>query len=472
MNSYSHFRRQRLAMQTTTAAEVERFLQRINERSELNAFLVVDAEQARIDALESDRRFSEGTERALEGMVIAVKDNISLRGLPLTCGSAMLKGFTPVYNATVAERLKSHGAIFIGKTNCDEFAMGSSNETSAYGPVGHPLDSSYVPGGSSGGSAVAVADGHCHVSLGSDTGGSIRQPAAFCGVIGYKPTYGRVSRYGLVAFASSLDQIGPFAHSIEDIARVYDAMSGSDAKDSTTSPLPPDTSHAALAHHDDDLCIGIVDASVIEGCSEEILERYANSIRTIQSAGIRTVTVSLEGKEAWIPTYYILATAEASANLSRFDGVRFGHRTANAGDDDDFIMLSRSEGFGEEVQRRIMLGTFVLSSGYYDAYYKKGQQARRKVLDGYKQIFSQCSVLFLPTTPSTAFRRGEKSTNPIEMYLNDLFTVSANLAGIPAISIPAGAGSNGFPIGMQLQAAHNDDARLLRVSQRIMDIIG
>jgi aspartyl-tRNA(Asn)/glutamyl-tRNA(Gln) amidotransferase subunit A len=269
-----------------------------------------------------------------------------------------------------------------------------------------------------------------------------------------------------------LDQIGPFAHSIEDIARVYDAMSGSDAKDSTTSPLPPDTSHAALAHHDDDLCIGIVDASVIEGCSEEILERYANSIRTIQSAGIRTVTVSLEGKEAWIPTYYILATAEASANLSRFDGVRFGHRTANAGDDDDFIMLSRSEGFGEEVQRRIMLGTFVLSSGYYDAYYKKGQQARRKVLDGYKQIFSECSVLFLPTTPSTAFRRGEKSTNPIEMYLNDLFTVSANLAGIPAISIPAGAGSNGFPIGMQLQAAHNDDARLLRVSQRIMDMIG
>ncbi len=467
MKSYSSFLERRKSHATTTVEELDSFLRRVDERSELNVFLAMNASEARACAMESDRRFDDGTERPLEGMVVAIKDNISVQGLPLTCGSRMLGEFVPVYDATVVRKLRDNGAIIIGKTNCDEFAMGSSNETSAFGPVGHPLDPEYVPGGSSGGSAVAVADGMCHVSLGSDTGGSIRQPAAFCGVIGYKPTYGRISRYGLVAFASSLDQIGPFAHTIDDIAAVYDVISGNDEKDSTSSSLAPDSSVSSLHHHDDTITVGVIHESLLEGCSEDVIASYRSCIRTIESNGMRTMTVDLSGKEAWIPTYYILATAEASANLARFDGVRYGHRAPLTDDTDDVIMRSRSEGFGEEVQRRIMLGTFVLSSGYYDAFYKKGQQARRKVVDGYATIFSQCDVLVLPTTPSAAFKRGEKSRDPLEMYLNDLFTVSANLAGIPAISIPAGTTSDGFPIGLQLQATHNDDARLLRVSRRI-----
>ena len=472
MKTYSSFRERRLSNTTTTADELEVFLQRIQDRASLNVFLSLNTEEARACAAESDRRFSDGTHRPLEGMIVAVKDNISVKGLPLTCGSRMLGDFSPVYDATVVSRLRENGAIIVGKTNCDEFAMGSSNETSAFGPVGHPLNQEYVPGGSSGGSAVAVSDSLCHVSLGSDTGGSIRQPAAFCGVIGFKPTYGRVSRYGLVAFASSLDQIGPFAHSIEDVARVYDALSGIDEKDSTSTNAPPDSSLTSLLHHDDEITVGVVHESLLEGCSDEIFASYLSSVAALRAAGIRVITVDLYGKEAWIPTYYILATAEASANLARFDGVRYGHRASVDSETDDVIMRSRSEGFGEEVQRRIMLGTFVLSSGYYDAFYKKGQQARRKVVDGYSEIFSRCDVLVLPTTPSGAFKRGEKTRNPIEMYLNDLFTVSANLAGIPAISVPSGTTSDGFPIGLQVQAAHNNDAKLLRVTRTIQKLLG
>ncbi|MFM8439565.1 MAG: Asp-tRNA(Asn)/Glu-tRNA(Gln) amidotransferase subunit GatA, partial [Candidatus Kapaibacterium sp.] len=451
MNSYSSFLERRKSHSTTVVEELESFLGCIAQRSDLNVFLALNTEDARACAAESDRSFDDGTERPLEGMIVAVKDNISVQGLPLTCGSRMLGDFRPIYDATVVRRLKEHGAIIIGKTNCDEFAMGSSNETSAFGPVAHPLDADHVPGGSSGGSAVAVAAGMCHVSLGSDTGGSIRQPAAFCGVVGYKPTYGKISRFGLVAFASSLDQIGPFAHVIDDVAAIHDVMSGIDPMDSTSSPLPPDTSLRALHHHDDDVTVGVIHESLLEGCSDDIIASYRSCIGKVLESGYRTVTVELSGKDAWIPTYYILATAEASANLARFDGVRYGHRSPTLEDDDDVITRSRSEGFGEEVQRRIMLGTFVLSSGYYDAFYKKGQQARRKVVDGYASIFSRCDVLILPTTPTAAFKRGEKSRNPIEMYLNDLFTVSANLAGIPAISIPAGSTSTGLPIGIQLQ---------------------
>ncbi|MFM8472500.1 MAG: Asp-tRNA(Asn)/Glu-tRNA(Gln) amidotransferase subunit GatA, partial [Candidatus Kapaibacterium sp.] len=408
MKSYSSFLERRKSHSTTVVEELESFLGCIAQRSDLNVFLALNTEDARACAAESDRRFDEGTERPLEGMIVAVKDNISVQGLPLTCGSRMLGDFRPVYDATVVRRLKEHGAIIIGKTNCDEFAMGSSNETSAFGPVAHPLDADYVPGGSSGGSAVAVAAGMCHVSLGSDTGGSIRQPAAFCGVVGYKPTYGKISRFGLVAFASSLDQIGPFAHVIDDVAAIHDVMSGIDPMDSTSSPLPPDTSLRALHHHDDDVTVGVIHESLLEGCSDDIIASYRSCIGKVLESGYRTVTVELSGKDAWIPTYYILATAEASANLARFDGVRYGHRSPTLEDDDDVITRSRSEGFGEEVQRRIMLGTFVLSSGYYDAFYKKGQQARRKVVDGYASIFSRCDVLILPTTPTAAFKRGEK----------------------------------------------------------------
>ncbi len=467
MLSYSHFRQARLSNTTTCVQEVQRFLDNAAQRSDLNAYLQIDAAGALHLAEQSDLRFASDTARPLEGMVVAMKDNISVKGMQLTCGSKILEGFKPVYDATIVQRLRDAGAIILGKTNCDEFAMGSSNENSAFGPVHHPLDSEYVPGGSSGGSAVAVAAELAHVSFGSDTGGSIRQPAAFCGVVGYKPTYGRVSRYGLVAFASSLDQIGPFSHSIEDMALVMDVISGADPADATCSQIAPMQSTRALAHHDNEAVIGILDASILDGCSPDVMARYEECIQTIHGMGFQTKTVHLAGKEAWIPTYYILATAEASANLSRFDGVRYGYR-ADERDGEDIMAATRSEGFGAEVKRRIMLGTFVLSSGYYDAYYKKGQQARRLVLNGYEEIFSSCSALFLPTTPATAFKRGEKSANPIEMYLNDLLTVSANLAGIPAISIPCGVDSRGFPIGMQLQAAAFNDELLLNLSKRLM----
>ncbi len=467
MKSYSQFRQERLSNQTRCVDELERCLKASDSRQELNVFLQRNDEQARRDAMESDRRFDEGNARALEGMIVAVKDNISVQGLSLTCSSKILENFKPVYDATVIQRLKDAGAIVIGKTNCDEFAMGSSNENSAYGPVGHPINPEFVPGGSSGGSAAAVAAGMAHCSLGSDTGGSIRQPAAFCGVYGLKPSYGRISRYGLVAFASSLDQIGPMSASLDDVAMILDVVSGKDDRDATSAQMEATSSVRALAHHDDETTIGIFPDSLLEGCSSSVLDRYKHCLEVIRSMGMKTVEVQLAGKEAWIPTYYILATAEASANLARFDGVRYGYRSKS--DEENMMAVTRSEGFGAEVKRRIMLGTFVLSSGYYDAYYKKGQQARRLVFDGYQTIFSQCDALFLPTTPTPAFRRGEKSSNPIEMYLNDLFTVSANLAGIPAISFPAGNDADGFPIGMQLQCAMNEDERLLRLTKRIAD---
>ncbi len=469
MRSYTAFRAEREQHTTTCTQEVLAFLEVIKQQSHLNAFLHVDAASALQQAEESDQRFNAGTQRVAEGMVVALKDNISFKGMPLTCGSKILEGFEPVYDATVAKRLREAGAIIIGKANCDEFAMGSSNENSAYGPALHPLDNSRVPGGSSGGSAVAVAAGMAHVSLGSDTGGSIRQPAAFCGVFGFKPSYGRISRYGLVAFASSLDQIGPFAHSIEDVALVTDVISGSDDADSTCAQRPPTQSVSALKHHDSSTTIGILDDSLLEGCSAEVWNRYRQCLDLIHSLGHQTKVVRLPGREAWIPTYYILTSAEASANLARFDGVRFGKRVGDA--DEDIMIATRSRGFGAEVQRRIMLGTFVLSSGYYDAYYKKGQQARRLVADGYDEIFSQCSALFLPTTPTVAFRRGEKVSDPIAMYLNDLLTVSAPLAGIPAISIPAGVDSQGLPIGMQLQTARYADEELLSLSRQFHSVM-
>ncbi|MFN8367096.1 MAG: Asp-tRNA(Asn)/Glu-tRNA(Gln) amidotransferase subunit GatA [Candidatus Kapaibacterium sp.] len=469
MTSYSLFRQNVQQNQTTCELAVEYYLQSIEQRSDLNAFLTVNTDDARQSAKEADVRFKDDTPRPLEGMVVAIKDNISTKGLTTTCGSKMLQNFKPVYNATVIERIRNAGGIIIGKTNCDEFAMGSSNENSAYGNVLHPINNEYVPGGSSGGSAVAVAGGLAHTSLGSDTGGSIRQPAAFCGIIGFKPTYGRISRYGLVAFASSLDQIGPFANSIEDTALLLDTMSGHDPLDSTTANLPPTQSFYALHHHDDNVTVGVLPDEMLEGCNEDVISAYHNCIQKLKTSGYSITTVEIPGKSAWIPTYYILATAEASANLSRFDGIRYGFRgPENEGM--DVFTSTRSLGFGPEVKRRIMLGTYVLSSGYYDAYYKKGQQARRLVHNGYKEIFAACDVLFLPTTPSTAFKFGEKSKDPVSMYLSDLYTVSANLAGVPAISIPVGNGANSMPLGMQLQAAEFEDEKLLRIAKHTMDL--
>jgi aspartyl-tRNA(Asn)/glutamyl-tRNA(Gln) amidotransferase subunit A len=446
---------------------VNAFLEVIDEKRDLNAFVTVNEHGAMRDAIDGEERRAAGLARPLEGLVIAIKDNISVKGLPLTCASKILDGFEPVYNATVIERLQNAGAIIVGKTNMDEFAMGSSNENSVIGPAKHPIDPDYVPGGSSGGSAVAVAAGMCHVSLGSDTGGSVRQPAAFCGVVGFKPSYGRISRYGVVAFASSLDQIGIFANTVEDVAATFDVIAGTDPMDSTTFPEgAPRTLHAVRSGVDlSTLRIGVMPDSLLDGTDTEIMSAYHKTLQRLRDAGATIINVEIPNRETWIPTYFILATAEASSNLARFDGVRYGFR-AQTTDDEDPIVATRSQGFGDEVKRRIMLGTYVLSSGYYDAYYRKAQQSRRIIADSYAQIFSSCDVMLMPTTPTPPFKRGS-TTDPVKMWLNDFFTVSANIAGIPAISIPAGTTSNGFPIGLQLQAGLNEDEKLLVVAHAV-----
>lgn len=463
MNELTTYTADREAYTKRSLTVVQRtaaFLQRITDRAELNAFINIDTTRAKTAAAESDERFAAGLQRPLEGLVIALKDNISMKGLPTTCASRILEGYTPLYDATVIERLRNAGSVFIGKTNMDEFAMGSSNETSAYGVVRHPLDVSRVPGGSSGGSAVAVADNMCHVALGSETGGSIRQPAAFCGAYGLKPTYGRISRYGLVAFASSLDQIGVFSRSITDMAAVFDVIAGHDPMDSTSVEAPSIVSIPT----DRPLRVGAMPLSQLTGCEQSILDAYGRYLDALRASGASVVDVALPHSETWIPTYFILATAEASSNLARFDGVRFGTRVDAT--DGDITTASRTAGFGTEVKRRIMLGTYVLSSGYYEAYYGKAQMARRLIRDAYVDIFKSVDALAMPTTPTTAFGIGERS-DPISMWLSDYFTVSANIAGIPALNIPFGTDSAGLPIGMQLQGAMNSDEMLMEVAARL-----
>lgn len=437
------------------------FLQRINHHNELNAFISVGEDLFSSLAKESDERYASGLQRPLEGLAIALKDNISVKGMRLTCGSHILENFQPVYNATVVERLLDSGALIIGKTNMDEFAMGSSNEHSYFGPVKNPLDVQRVPGGSSGGSAVAVADKMCHVALGSDTGGSVRQPAAFCGIVGFKPSYGRISRYGLVAFASSLDQIGIFARSIDDAALVFDVIKGQDLMDSTSVSGEAGNRFTPRNPYR----VGFLPDEFIDGCDESVKNAYTSFRQHLISIGAEVAEVSLPHKQSWIPTYFILATAEASSNLARYDGVRYGIRADDA--TADLITATRTSGFGWEVKRRIMLGTYVLSSGYYDAYYKKAQQTRRLIALAYTDAFNEVDFIAIPTAPTTAFKRGE-ITDPVQMWLSDLYTVSANIAGIPAISLPFGTDSNGMPIGMQLQGAMFSDEDLLRFSKEVL----
>ena len=445
---------------TSSAAERSaQALEVIRRRADLGAFLHVDEEGAKAAAAESDERFAAGLARPLEGLVVAVKDNISVEGQPLTCASRMLEGFRPLYNATVVERLKDAGAVIIGKTNMDEFAMGSSNETSAFGPVRNSFDADRVPGGSSGGSAVAVAAGMCHVALGSDTGGSIRQPAAFCGVYGLKPTYGRVSRHGLVAFASSLDQIGIFSRTVEDMQEVFEVISGPDPMDSTSAREVP-----TLTALPDRPRIAALPLSQLDGCADDVIAAYGAFRERLVASGAQIVDVELPHTQLWIPTYFILATAEASSNLARFDGVRYGLRVDS--EDGDITTASRSEGFGAEVQRRIMLGTFALSKGYGEAYYTKAQQARTLIRQSYDRVFETYDAFALPTTPTTAFRLGEKS-DPVSMWLSDYFTVSANIAGIPALNLPFGNDAKGLPIGMQLQGPMFSDERLMELAARL-----
>ena len=440
------------------------YLDVIEKRKNLNAFLSVFADGAVARAKAIDKKRAEGTAGPLAGMVISIKDAISVKGERLTCGSKMLEEFVSPYDATVVRRLLDADAILIGKTNMDEFAMGSSTENSAFGRVKHPLDNSRVPGGSSGGSAVAVKAGMSTASLGSDTGGSIRQPAALTGVVGVKPTYGRVSRYGLVAFASSFDQIGPFALTVKDAARVLTVIAGHDELDSTSATVPVPDFTSSLTGDVAKLRIGIPKEYFGKEINEEVRRAIEKKLDSLRSNGAIVEEVSLPHSNLTVAAYYTLATAEASSNLARYDGARYGYRSKRSGDLTDMYTQSRSEGFGAEVKRRIMLGTYVLSAGYYDAYYRKGQKIRRLIKEDFDKVFQRVDCLITPTSPTTAFRAGEKMDDPLQMYLSDVFTTSANLAGIPGMSVPCGQDSSGLPIGLQVLGKPFDESTMLRVA--------
>jgi aspartyl-tRNA(Asn)/glutamyl-tRNA(Gln) amidotransferase subunit A len=434
---------------------VELYIQRIEARPELNAFLEVFTDSAKEQAKRVDQKIRDGKAGRLAGMVIGLKDNLCFKGHKVSASSKILEGFESIYTATAVQRLLDEDAIMIGRLNCDEFAMGSSNENSAYGPVKNPLDTNKVPGGSSGGSAAAVAAGLCTAALGSDTGGSIRQPASFTGTYGLKPTYGRISRYGLIAYASSFDQIGPFTNSLEDAALLLEVMAGKDNMDSTSSSRAIDT--YTEAHQPLSLKIAVIRESLeTEGMDPEVAGLMNEVIQKLKAAGHTVELVSFPYLEYMVPTYYVLTTAEASSNLARFDGVHYGYRSNDAKGVEETYVRSRSEGFGPEVKRRIMAGTFVLSHGYYDAYYTKGQKVRRVLRNKTDEILKEYDVILLPTTPSTAFDLNAVK-DPIQMYLQDIFTVHANLTGNPAISLPLGNHSNGLPFGVQVMADHFDE---------------
>jgi aspartyl-tRNA(Asn)/glutamyl-tRNA(Gln) amidotransferase subunit A len=440
----------------------------------LNAFNHIAADRALARAADVDRMRAGGASLGpLGGVPVALKDNLCVRGMRTTASSRILDTFIPPYDATVVRKLETAGAVIVGKTNCDEFAMGSSNENSAYGPVRNPWAMDRTPGGSSGGSAAAVAARSAPVALGSDTGGSIRQPASFCGVVGLKPTYGRVSRYGLLAFASSLDQIGPLARTAADAALMLEVLAGPDPADATASQQPVPDFTAALTGNVTGLRIGIPRGFVTDGVDEGVRRAFDEALDRLKREGASLIDVELPHARYAIPVYYLVATAEASSNLARYDGVRYGHRASGNGNPGLKEMYSRTrdEGFGAEVKRRIMLGTYVLSAGYYDAFYLKAQQVRTLLRQDYDAAFQQVDVVAMPTSPTPPFRLGEKTDDPLQMYLADVFTVSANLAGLPAISVPCGF-SDGLPIGLQLTGRLFDEATLLRIAdayQRVTD---
>jgi aspartyl-tRNA(Asn)/glutamyl-tRNA(Gln) amidotransferase subunit A len=444
---------------------VEEHLARIDAReAELHAFNLVLAEQALADADAVDAAVAAGEDPGpLAGVPVALKDNLCTAGVPTTCSSKILAGWKPPYDATVVRLLRAAGAIGIGKTNLDEFAMGSSTENSAFGPTRNPHDPTKVPGGSSGGSAVAVAAGFAPLALGSDTGGSIRQPAALCGVVGAKPTYGRVSRYGLVAFASSLDQVGPFAATVEDAAALLQVISGHDPQDSTSIPEPAPDLLAALGDGVDGLRVGVVQELLdIEGIAPDVAARARAAAEALEAAGAKVEEVSVPAVIYGLSAYYLIAPAEASSNLARYDGVRYGLRV-DAPTTGEMYDRTRTEGFGPEVMRRIMLGTYALSAGYYDAYYGKAQKVRTLILRDFEAAYERCDVLLSPTSPTTAFALGAKA-DPLAMYLNDVCTIPSNLAGHPAVSVPYGTGADGLPVGVQVMAPALDEATMLRVA--------
>ncbi len=441
------------------------------ENADINALLTIQDDRAMDAARQVDERLARGDTLPMAGAVVAVKDVLCVKGDTVTCGSHILDGFTSLFTATAVQRLVDAGAVVMGRANCDEFAMGSSNENSYYGPVKNPASTDRVPGGSSGGSAAAIAAGMCNLALGSDTGGSIRQPAALCGVVGLKPTYGRVSRYGLVAYASSFDCVGPMAGEVEDVAAALSVIAGRDPADSTSAPVDVDDFSEAVTRGVTGLRVGVPREFLGEGLDGQIRDRLRHGLDLLQAGGATIHDVTLPHTDYGIATYYILATAEASSNLARYDGVRYGYRsrgfeTGDAkGSLSDMYVNTRTEGFGPEVKRRIMLGTYVLSSGYYDAYYARAQRVRALIRRDFDSAFTDVDVLLTPATPTVAFPLGSKIDDPLEMYLSDTYTVTANLAGIPGLVIPAGDNDEGLPIGLQLLGGAFDEASVLAAGQ-------
>lgn len=442
------------------------FLKRIEQfNPELNCFISVTADRSLQAAAVADNELAKGEAKPLTGLPIAHKDIFCTEGVRTSCGSRMLDGFIAPYESTVTARLAEAGMIMLGKTNMDEFAMGSSNETSYYGPVKNPWDPERVPGGSSGGSAASVAARLTPAASGTDTGGSIRQPSSLCNITGLKPTYGRISRYGMIAFASSLDQGGAMAASAEDCALLLNVMAGFDTKDSTSVDLPVPDYSKTLNKNIKGLKIGLPKQFFDIGLDQKVAAVTEQALQEYQSAGAKLVEIDLPNMSLSVPVYYVVAPAECSSNLSRFDGVRYGYRADSPKDLEDMYKRSRGEGFGAEVKRRIMIGTYALSAGYYDAYYKKAQQLRRLIADDFKQAFARVDVIAGPVSPTTAFKIGEKSNDPVAMYLSDIYTIAVNLAGLPGISIPAGFVS-GLPSGLQIIGNHFDEARLLNVAHQ------
>ncbi|MDP1651519.1 MAG: Asp-tRNA(Asn)/Glu-tRNA(Gln) amidotransferase subunit GatA, partial [Rhodocyclaceae bacterium] len=443
------------------------FLDRIGKlNSTLNAFITVDGEKSLVMAREADARIARSEGGPLTGIPIAHKDIFCTEGWRTTCGSKMLSNFVSPYDATVIERFKAAGTVMLGKTNMDEFAMGSSNETSFYGPVKNPWDTTAVPGGSSGGSAAAVSARLTPAATGTDTGGSIRQPAALCGLTGLKPTYGVVSRYGMIAFASSLDQGGPMAKSAEDCALLLNAMAGFDARDSTSLERPVEDYARDLDKPLAGLRIGLPKEFFAEGLSADVAQAVEAAIAEYRRLGATTVNISLPNMQLSVPAYYVIAPAEASSNLSRFDGVRYGWRAPQYGDLNDMYCKSRAQGFGAEVKRRILIGTYVLSHGYYDAYYLQAQRIRRLIAQDFVEAFKTCDLIMGPTAPTVAFDLGDKAGDPVQMYLSDIYTIAVNLAGLPGMSIPCGTGNKGRPVGLQIIGDYFGEARMLNAAHQ------
>ena len=458
-----HELREMLASGQVSAVEVTRdVLDRIEKvEDKVKAYITLDPELALQQAETADKKLKDGTGGPLCGIPVSVKDVLCTDGMRTTCGSRILENFVPPYDATTVVKLKKAGAVLIGKLSMDEFAMGSTSENCAFGPPKNPWNTEYICGGSSGGSAASVAAGECIASLGTDTGGSIRQPASHCGVVGLKPTYGRVSRYGLVAFASSLDQVGPLTKDVTDCAQMMNVISGYDANDSTSVPREAPDFRNALTEGLRGMKIGIPKEYFLEGLDPEVEKNVLKGIELLRDAGAETVEVSLPHTDYCVAVYYLIAPAEASSNLARYDGVRYGLRDKTSDALVDMYRNSRSQGFGDEVKRRIIIGTYALSSGYYDAYYKKASQVRTLITEDYRKVFERCDVLVSPVTPTPAWKLAEKIDDPMSVYLSDILTISANLAGIPGISVPCGFSGEGLPIGLQIQGAHFQEEKLL-----------